>query len=216
MRGDTTEKGNAVPEPNSGFVSVAAGSFHSLGLKADGSIVAWGWNGGGQCNVPSPNAGFLAVDGGESHSIALKADGSIVAWGDNAWTQCDTPSPNGGFTAVAAGEQVSFGLRGGVVVAGLPSDDHHVPARGIRVVSFPNPFNPRTTIRYDLPAAGPVRLSVFDVAGRLVRTLVDESLTPGNHEAAWDGRDASGRETGSGSYLARLEFGGRWKRFIWG
>ncbi len=73
----------------------------------------------------------------------------------------------------------------------------------------PNPFNPRTTIKYDLPEIGPVRLSVFDVAGRLVRTLVDESVAQGRHEAVWDGRDSSGREVGSGSYLARLEFGGK-------
>lgn len=73
----------------------------------------------------------------------------------------------------------------------------------------PNPFNPRTTIKYDLPESGPVRLSVFDVAGRLVRTLVDVSVPQGSHEAVWDGRDASGREVGSGSYLARLEFGER-------
>lgn len=73
----------------------------------------------------------------------------------------------------------------------------------------PNPFNPRTTIMYDLPAAGPVRLSVFDVAGRLVRTLVGNSMTRGSHEAVWDGCDASGRKVGSGSYLARLSFGGK-------
>ena len=73
----------------------------------------------------------------------------------------------------------------------------------------PNPFNPRTTIKYDLPEAGPVRLTVFDVAGRLVRTLVDESMQQGSHEAVWDGRDSSGREVGSGSYLAWLEFEGK-------
>jgi hypothetical protein len=75
--------------------------------------------------------------------------------------------------------------------------------------NVPNPFNPRTTIKYDLPATGAVRLTVFDVAGRLVRTLVDESMPQGSHEAVWDGRDSSGREVGSGSYLARLEFGGK-------
>jgi hypothetical protein len=72
----------------------------------------------------------------------------------------------------------------------------------------PNPFNPHTTIKYYLPEAGSVRLLVFDVSGRLVRTLVDDSMPQGSHEVAWDGRDASGREVGSGSYLARLEFGG--------
>ncbi|MHB8080445.1 MAG: FlgD immunoglobulin-like domain containing protein [Candidatus Krumholzibacteriia bacterium] len=73
----------------------------------------------------------------------------------------------------------------------------------------PNPFNPATTIRFDLPAAGRVRLSVYDVAGRLVRTLVDNSLAEGPHEAVWDGRDASGRGVGAGSYFARLLAGGR-------
>lgn len=73
----------------------------------------------------------------------------------------------------------------------------------------PNPFNPRTKIRFDLSEAGPVRLSVFDLAGRLIRTLVDESMPLGNGEAVWDGRDSSGKEVGSGSYLARLEFGGK-------
>lgn len=72
----------------------------------------------------------------------------------------------------------------------------------------PNPFNPRTTISFDLPEAGPVRLAVYDVAGSLVRTLVDEHLSPGRHEAVWDGRDRSGRESGSGTYLARLDWGG--------
>jgi len=73
----------------------------------------------------------------------------------------------------------------------------------------PNPFNARTSVRFDLPSAGTVRLSVYDVAGRLVRRLVDEGLPAGCHEAVWDGLDASGRDVGSGSYLARLECAGQ-------
>jgi hypothetical protein len=73
----------------------------------------------------------------------------------------------------------------------------------------PNPFNPRTTIRFDLPAAGNVRLAVYDVAGRLVRVLVAGERPAGSHEAVWDGRDASGRSAPSGSYLARLVAGGK-------
>jgi hypothetical protein len=73
----------------------------------------------------------------------------------------------------------------------------------------PNPFNPRTTIRFDLPAAGSVRLAVYDVAGRLVRVLVNGDLPPGTREAVWDGSDSSGRAMASGSYLARLEAGGK-------
>ena len=54
------------------LAAIAAGSFHSLGLKSDGTIVAWGQNNYGQCNVPSPNADFVAVAGGDGHSLGLK------------------------------------------------------------------------------------------------------------------------------------------------
>lgn len=84
-----------------------------------------------------------------------------------------------------------------------------IPAAHCLLGAAPNPFNPGTTIRFDLPEAGPVRLSVFDVSGRLVRALVDESKSQGLYEAVWDGRDSSGKEVSSGTYLARLRFGGR-------
>lgn len=74
--------------------------------------------------------------------------------------------------------------------------------------NWPNPFNPRTTLRFDLPAAGRVRLEVYDVRGRLVGSLVDAELPAGRHEAVWDGRDSEGRAMASGSYFARLSAGG--------
>ena len=74
---------SSVPSPNTGFVAVAAGFEHSLGLKSDGSIVGWGDNDFGQSSVPSPNTGFVAVAAGWYHSLGLKPDGSIVAWGGN-------------------------------------------------------------------------------------------------------------------------------------
>jgi hypothetical protein len=76
----------------------------------------------------------------------------------------------------------------------------------------PNPFNPRTTIRFDLPAAGPVRLAVYDLAGRLVRVLVEGERAAGSYEAVWDGRDTTGRSAPSGSYLARLVAGAKVER----
>ena len=62
-----------VPAPNTDFVAVAAGDYHSLGLKADGSIAAWGWNDYGQCNVPAPNTDFVAVAAGYDHSLGIKS-----------------------------------------------------------------------------------------------------------------------------------------------
>lgn len=73
----------------------------------------------------------------------------------------------------------------------------------------PNPFNPRTTIRFRLPEAGAVRLQIHDAAGRLVRTLLDDSILPaGQQQSAWDGRDDAGHPAGTGTYFARLSVAG--------
>jgi len=69
----------------------------------------------------------------------------------------------------------------------------------------PNPFNPVTTIRFVLPAAGHVRLMVYTMNGQLVRSLIDGDLGPGTHEIVWDGTDARGRPVASGVYVYRLE-----------
>jgi hypothetical protein len=72
----------------------------------------------------------------------------------------------------------------------------------------PNPFNPETMIRFDLPTAGAVRLEVFDVVGQRVRVLVSGDLPAGVHQAKWDGRSDAGTPVGSGLYLCRLQAGG--------
>lgn len=69
----------------------------------------------------------------------------------------------------------------------------------------PNPFTASTRIRFALPAAGLVRLDVFDVSGRLVERLLETHLPAGANEVTWDGRDARGRSVPSGVYLFRLE-----------
>ena len=71
--------------------------------------------------------------------------------------------------------------------------------------AVPNPFNPSTKLSFELPVAGHARLKVYDAAGRLVATLVDEHRAAGRQDAIWDGRDASGRMSAAGVYLYRLE-----------
>jgi hypothetical protein len=71
--------------------------------------------------------------------------------------------------------------------------------------NMPNPFNPSTMIRYDVPTAGRVRIRVFDVAGRLVRTLIDRVEPQGAGFAVWDGGDDEGRSVTSGVYFCRMD-----------
>ena len=73
--------------------------------------------------------------------------------------------------------------------------------------NMPNPFNPSTAIRYQLPEAGPVRLSVYNLLGQEVRVLVNESKEAGSFTATWDGTDALGRRVASGIYLYRIQAG---------
>lgn len=73
----------------------------------------------------------------------------------------------------------------------------------------PNPFARRTDIRHELPRSSTVVLTVLDVAGRVVRRLIDETQSAGFHRVQWDSRDDEGRHLASGIYRLRLEAGGR-------
>jgi hypothetical protein len=285
------------PDQQYGFVAAACGTFHSLGLRSDGTIFAFGWNYEGQCNVPAPNADFVAVAGGMYHSLGLKSDGTVVAWGDNTWGQCDVPSPNKDFIAVASGgHRHSLGLRsydtpvetsfyatlvhedhavllrwslpscsggdGLVIYRSLSADGPYscitpeplldaavgsyadetawpggtfwyelrallasgeevlatdirpsitVPgtlAAGIRYV-MPNPATTHASIGYALPECWrSARLSVHDVAGRLVRRLDPATGVRGFVTVDWDGTASSGERVASGVYFVRLEVDG--------
>jgi hypothetical protein len=69
----------------------------------------------------------------------------------------------------------------------------------------PNPFNPSTTLRFSLAQAGHVRVSIFDAAGRLVTTLVDEVREAGAQAVTWNGRNEANRVVPAGFYFVRAE-----------
>ncbi|MEW6750264.1 MAG: Ig-like domain-containing protein [Candidatus Latescibacterota bacterium] len=73
--------------------------------------------------------------------------------------------------------------------------------------NYPNPFNPATTISYQLAAPAPVRLEVYDVLGQRVRTLVRQVQSAGFHTVVWDSRDDQAQPVGAGVYLCRLRAG---------
>jgi hypothetical protein len=82
-------------------------------------------------------------------------------------------------------------------------DDVPDPA-AFALSAAPNPFNPRTTVHFELPRTETVELAVYDAAGRRVRRLLRGELQAGRHRAVWDGRDDAGRTLASGVYLVRL------------
>jgi hypothetical protein len=84
-----------------------------------------------------------------------------------------------------------------------------MPARFALHDNVPNPFNPRTELRFDLPQAGRARLAIYDVTGRRVCTLLDRELPAGGYRLPWDGTDGRGIAVASGVYHARLEIAGQ-------
>lgn len=96
-------------------------------------------------------------------------------------------------------------VSGAVVVhetGALPSD--------FRILgNHPNPFNPATVIRFELPRSGQVRLNVYNVLGQKIATLAERVLSGGSHEIAWDGRSNSGVSVSAGVYFYTLTVGDR-------
>jgi hypothetical protein len=102
-----------------------------------------------------------------------------------------------GNVTIPAGAPVSL------VLGGEPS----IPETYVLLQNYPNPFNPSTTIRYGLPAAGPVTLKVYNLLGQEVKTLVDEVQEAGFRTVEWDSRNNGNGLVGSGVYFYELRAG---------
>ena len=73
--------------------------------------------------------------------------------------------------------------------------------------NYPNPFNPETRIRFELAKTSNVRLMIYDVLGRKVRTLVSDKMDAGHHVVNWNGMNDEGIEAASGMYVYRIKAG---------
>ncbi len=102
-----------------------------------------------------------------------------------------------------SGNQSSYSTEFSVAVSGVETQP--LPKVVGLDQNYPNPFNPTTKIRFSLPRSGNVSLKIFDLRGRLVKTLVDGALIAGRHEETWYGDDTVGRSVASGVYLYLLQ-----------
>ncbi len=92
-----------------------------------------------------------------------------------------------------------------VISSDVEDEESALPTEFSLSRNYPNPFNPTTTIEFALPKAGNVTLTVYNMLGQQVRTLVSTEMAAGNFKAMWDAQDNFGRKVSSGMYFYRLE-----------
>jgi len=122
---------------------------------------------------------------------ALQADSVVINWTNGHIDRSFNIAANGRYTAIE-----------GSGVIGIQHIGTEVPASYTLFQNYPNPFNPLTTIKFSVPASGHVNITVFELAGRKVETLVDHNLSAGTYETVFDALDLS-----SGMYFYRITTG---------
>jgi hypothetical protein len=107
-----------------------------------------------------------------------------------------------------SGNVVHSGFIPGALLAsgtvGVPIAHQEIPEVFDLAQNYPNPFNPFTTIKYQLPVDGRVTISVFDILGREVITLINGPVKAGRHVVMWTGTNSAGNSVSSGFYLYRI------------
>ncbi|MFO7890192.1 MAG: FlgD immunoglobulin-like domain containing protein, partial [bacterium] len=156
---------------------------------------------------------WCATNGGGL--LEIKPDLSYATY-TNASTSGQLPSDNLELVKINAGALWVATFENGVVrmpeilttTTGLkPQDDTNIPAEFNLYSNYPNPFNPTTTIRFDLTRQSDIELKVFDLKGRLVKSLKSGRLSAGTYQVTWDGTDMYSKPVASGIYIYRLDVG---------
>jgi predicted outer membrane repeat protein len=183
----------ASPARVTGLAGAVAGSTVSLAWDAVEGAAAY--------TVYRDSTAVFSPDA--ASVCATVADGSLGC--------VDTPPPGDWYYLVAAtdadGRMGGYSERWATSGGATPVTDGDLPTALAVTGVAPNPFNPRTVVRFAVPEAAAVRLRIFDLRGRAVATLVDGQVAAGNHTVVWDGVDHADRPVAAGVYLLRLDDG---------
>lgn len=197
-----------ISEPDSGYSvdNLAPGAL--IGLKGhqlygpEGLLMTWA------PNTEPDLSGYRLYRGSnpdfpidQSHLLATVTDTTMT---DGGWEQAL------GFHYKVAAVDIhgNIGPPGLLLPDGVSGVDDPVPhATSSLAQNYPNPFNPSTQLSFEIDTPNHVVLKVYDTAGRLVTTLVDEYRGPGSYRVIWDGLDDQGQMASAGVYLYRLESG---------
>lgn len=166
------------------------------GLMIDGALLTW-------LDSPERDLDHYAVYASETP----EPDGTETHLGDTATTEFSVAGIGYRYLHVVAVDHA--GNASDVATVADTSPVGEAPRTPRLLGAFPNPFNPRTSIRYGVDAAVSVDLSVYDASGRLVRVLESGAMREsGLHSVVWDGSDDNGRAVPAGLYVFRLDAGG--------
>jgi hypothetical protein len=182
------EGGNWIPRDTTGLPEAVDLLFMSLGPSQE--LVAGAW-GGGVYRSWDRGYSWLADAQGMVTSGPLRYSWKVAG--------ADTVEIVGTYNG-----PYSYGYD----VLGLRPDPSPRPMRAILYPNYPNPFNPITSIRFELATASDISLIIYDLLGRQVSELVGGYQDAGYHQVIWNGRDSQGRELSSGVYIARLAASG--------
>ncbi len=100
-------------------------------------------------------------------------------------------------------------VSGSIILSNLAGIEDQAPAPIHTMTTYPNPFNPRTSIVFELNHESAIQLDVYDLSGRLMRRLADGIYPNGMHTVTWDGTDSYGNSLPSGNYFAQVKTGGK-------
>ncbi len=119
-------------------------------------------------------------------------------------------TPFGGYAVATNGSTMAITNGSGIYTfdlrdpAGIDEEPELLPASAELPVNYPNPFNPNTTIQFEIAQPGSVRLEIFNIAGQIVRSFGERPYPAGTHRIEWDGRDDRGQLLASGTYFCRI------------
>jgi hypothetical protein len=183
-------RGTTTPWTEAALTWNNAPTLSGSALDSEGSVVASTWV---ELNVTT------AVTGNGTYSFAVNGSSSNVV----DYSSSEGANPPQLVVVMSSGSAATL------AASSEPEAAVAAPATELILhANSPNPFNPRTTMRYSLPRTTQVRLAIYDVRGRLVRRLLDGIEPAGERAATWDGRDDHGTSVGSGVYVYQLEADG--------
>jgi len=105
------------------------------------------------------------------------------------------------FVQIQSDDYLMSPLREEYTVTDINQEENNIPEIFSLNQNYPNPFNPTTTIQYDIPKATHVRIDIYNVLGQKIRTLVNENRVAGSYKVVWNGRNDSGQSAPSGVYF---------------